>query len=89
MTATMPLQITPPTDETTARIRAAIEAAIPGAEVNIGGEGGRFELTVVSEAFSGKRTLDKQRMVYSAIGHLMKGMNAPVHAIDKLETLCP
>jgi acid stress-induced BolA-like protein IbaG/YrbA len=89
MSTTMPLQITPPASETVGQIRAAIEAAIPGAELHIGGEGGHFEIRVVSEAFSGKNTLAKQRMVYSAIAHLMRGENAPVHAVDKLETLTP
>ena len=35
------------------------------------------------------KTLEKQRMVYSALTDLMSGMNAPVHAIDNLETLIP
>ena len=37
--------------------------------------------------FDGKKTLEKQRMVYSALKELMSGNNAPVHAIDNLETL--
>ena len=53
----MPLQITPPAGETIAQIRAAIEAAISGARVEVGGEGGRFKIQVVSEVFSGKNTL--------------------------------
>ena len=85
----MPLQITPPAGETIAQIRAAIEAAISGARVEVGGEGGRFKIQVVSEVFSGKNTLAKQRMVYSAIAHLMKGEGAPIHAVEKLETLTP
>ena len=85
----MPLQISPPANETLGQIRAAIEAAIPGAELQVAGEGGHFEIRVVSEAFSGKNTLAKQRMVYGAIAHLMRGENAPVHAVDRLETLTP
>jgi stress-induced morphogen len=53
------------------------------------GSGGHFEIRVVSASFAGKNTLAKQRLVFSAIAHLMKGDGAPVHAIDKLETVAP
>jgi hypothetical protein len=33
--------------------------------------------------------LESQRLVYSAIAHLMKGDLAPVHAVDKLKTRVP
>jgi acid stress-induced BolA-like protein IbaG/YrbA len=85
----MPLQIAPPPRETVARIEDAIRAALPGCEVSARGSGGHFEIRVVSAAFAGKRTLEKQRLVYAAIAHLMQGDAAPVHAVDKLETLTP
>ena len=83
------MQIHPPPREVIAEIREAIEAALAGAEVEVGGAGGHFTIRVVSSAFAGKNTLAKQRLVYSAIAHLMKGDNAPVHAVDRLETLVP
>ena len=85
----MALQIHPPPRETVDRIEAAIREALPGSEVAVTGGGGHFEIRVVSEAFQGKKTLEKQRLVYQAIAHLMKGPEAPVHAVDKLETLVP
>ncbi len=85
----MPLQISPPTSETIAKIREAIERAIPDAEVQVAGEGGHFAIRVVSSQFAEKTTLAKQRMVYAAIGPLMKGESPPVHAIDRLETAVP
>ena len=66
------------------QITAAIAEAIPGAEINVSGGGGHFEIHVVSEQFSGKRIVQKQRLVYSAIRHLMGGDNAPVHALDRM-----
>jgi len=68
----------------------AIVAAIPDARVAVeqGGHG-HFALEVTSAAFAGKGLLDKQRLVYRAIAPLMAGPNAPVHAIDRLETLDP
>ncbi len=64
--------------------KAAIEQAIPGAQVHVTGGGGHFEIHVVSEAFAGKRVLARQRMVYAAITPLMAGANAPLHAVDRL-----
>jgi acid stress-induced BolA-like protein IbaG/YrbA len=83
------LQIHAPPDEVIGRIREAIERALPCDALDVRGSGGHFEIRVVSAAFEGKNTLAKQRLVFSAIAHLMKGDSAPVHAIDKLETLAP
>lgn len=71
------------------RIKQAIEESIPDSEVQVGGDGRHFEIQVVSPAFEGKRTLEKQRIVYAALKDLMDGSNAPVHAIARLETITP
>lgn len=68
----------------TAEAKKAIEEAIPGAEVEVSGGGGHFEIKVVSEQFEGKRIVQKQRMVYMAIKHLMAGDAAPIHAVDRM-----
>jgi acid stress-induced BolA-like protein IbaG/YrbA len=83
------LQISPPAAETTAKIREAILAAIPDAEVEVVGGPSHFEIRVISRAFEGRTTLAQQRLVYSAIAPLMQGEDAPVHAVDRLETLLP
>lgn len=70
-------------------IRTAIQAAIDGAAVEVAGSGGHFSIAVVSPAFEGKGLLDRQRLVYSAIAHLMKGDRPPVHAVDVLKTRTP
>jgi acid stress-induced BolA-like protein IbaG/YrbA len=70
-------------------IRESIEQAIPGAQATVGGGGGHFTIDVVSAAFAGKGMLESQRLVYSAIAHLMKGDLAPVHAVDSLKTRVP
>ena len=85
----MPLQISPPADETIAKLRDAIRATLPDADIEVSGGGGHFVIRVVSPAFEGKRTLARQRLVYDAIGPLMKGENAPVHAVDRLTTQTP
>ncbi len=70
-------------------IREAISAEIDGAAVEVSGAGGHFNIKVVSSVFEGKSTLAKQRLVYSAITALMAGDQAPVHAVDSLQTLTP
>ena len=70
-------------------IRKAVEADITNSKVEVSGNGGHFKLRVESIMFEGKNTLEKQRMVYSALKELMAGNNAPVHAIDSLETVIP
>jgi acid stress-induced BolA-like protein IbaG/YrbA len=70
-------------------IREAVEAAIPGATVMVAGGGGHYEIDVTSAEFAGKTMLQKQRMVLSAIKHLMAGDRAPVHAVDGIKTHVP
>ena len=76
------------TDMSTA-IKEAIEQAIPDAAVEVSGAGGHFTIQVTSTVFEGKNRVQSQRLVYSAIAHLMKGDTAPVHAVDKLTTIVP
>lgn len=70
-------------------LREAIESQIPSSQANVSGAGGHFTIEVVSPAFAGLGMLESQRLVYSAIAHLMKGDLAPVHAVDKLKTRAP
>ena len=71
------------------QIKQAIETSVPDSTAQVSGDGRHFEIKVVSPVFAGKRTIDKQRLVYVALGDLMAGSNAPVHAIARLETLTP
>lgn len=70
-------------------ISKAITDALEGAVVNVGGGGGHFTIEVVSSVFEGKNMLQSQRLVYSAISHLMAGNDAPVHAVDSMITKTP
>jgi len=70
-------------------IREAIASQIDDAQIDVSGGGGHYTIAVVSSVFEGKRMLESQRLVYSAISHLMAGDNAPVHAVDKLTTRTP
>lgn len=72
------------------QLHEAIASRLAGAivEVTIGSPG-HYALAVTSAEFAGKKPVAKQRLVYSAIAHLMAGDGAPVHAIDKLITREP
>lgn len=40
--------------------------------------GGHFSIVIVSESFAGKRTVERHRLVYDALGPLMRG---EIHAL--------
>jgi acid stress-induced BolA-like protein IbaG/YrbA len=74
----------------TAQIRDVIVAQIPDAVVKVTpGNPGHFGISVISEEFRGKSRVACQRLVYKAIGPLMQGDRAPLHAVDQLETKAP
>jgi acid stress-induced BolA-like protein IbaG/YrbA len=68
-------------------ISESIRGVLSDAKVEVSGGGGHYSLVVTSSAFDGKGMLESQRLVYSAIAHLMKGDGAPVHAVDSLKTV--
>lgn len=72
------------------QLHEAVAAKLPDATIEVTiGSPGHYSLAVTSTAFAGKTPVAKQRLVYTAIGHLMAGDAAPVHAIDKLITRDP
>lgn len=70
-------------------IRTAIREHVPDAIVEVEGAGGHYRIGVVSTVFAGKSMLESQRLVLSAIKHLLAGERAPVHAVDSLKTRTP
>jgi acid stress-induced BolA-like protein IbaG/YrbA len=72
------------------QLHDAIVTRLPDATVEVTiGSPGHYSLQVTSAEFVGQKPLAKQRLVYSAIAHLMAGNSAPVHAIDQLVTKLP
>ena len=51
----------------TERIEALIEAGLPGARVQVTGDGRHFEALVVSDAFEGKSLIQRHRMVLATV----------------------
>ncbi|MEE8339008.1 MAG: BolA/IbaG family iron-sulfur metabolism protein [Xanthomonadales bacterium] len=71
-------------DSTT--IEQMIREGLPGAQVSVSGaDGVHFEAHVVYEAFRGKATLQRHRMVYATLGELMGN---EIHALG-LQTEVP
>ena len=70
-------------------ITEAIKAQVPDAQVEVGGGGGHYNIVVISTVFAGKSMLQSQRLVLSAIKHLINGAAPPVHAVDSLVTKVP
>jgi len=73
---------------TTDEVKARIEAGIAGASATVRdltGTGDHFSAAIVAPAFSGLSPIAQHRLVYAALGDLMKG---PIHALQ-LETSAP
>ncbi|GMR07938.1 MAG: BolA family iron metabolism protein IbaG [Gammaproteobacteria bacterium] len=67
-------------------IKQMIEASIDGSEARVSGDGSHFEAVVVSGAFTDKSMLEKQKMVYAALGeHITSGA---IHALT-IKTYTP
>lgn len=67
-------------------LKSLLETAFPGARVEVASpDDVHFQALVVAEAFSGKPTLARHRLVYAALGERMGG---EVHALS-LRTLAP
>ena len=64
-----------------AHIESLIRAALPDASIDVAdttGGGDHFAATVVSAAFHGKSLVERHRLIYAALGELMK---REIHAL--------
>ena len=68
------------------QLKSLLETAFPGASIQTASpDDVHFQAMIVSDAFSGKPTLARHRMVYAALGDRMGG---EVHALS-LRTMTP
>ena len=68
------------------QIQRQIEAALPGAAVNVQSDDNvHFTARVIAAQFTGKRTLQRHQMVYRALGAAVGGA---IHALS-LDTRTP
>ncbi len=61
------------------QIRSCIEAELTFSELEVEGEGGRYEIYIVSELFAGMSRVKKQQTVYGPIKGLLA--DGRVHAV--------
>jgi stress-induced morphogen len=69
-------------------IRARLDAALPGAQIeleDLTGTRDHYSARVVSAAFEGKSLIEQHQLVYAALGEAMHG---PIHALA-LQTYTP
>jgi stress-induced morphogen len=65
-------------------VKNRIEAGIPGATAEVKdltGTGDHLQAEVRASAFAGKSRIEQHQMVYAALGELMSGSGAPIHAL--------
>jgi acid stress-induced BolA-like protein IbaG/YrbA len=60
------------------QIKTWLTAGLPGAEIDVTGDGHHFEATVVWSEFAGSSMLQQHRRVYDALGTRMGG---EIHAL--------
>ena len=70
----------------TENVKALIEAGIPGAKVEVTGDGRHFEATVTSALFDGKSLIQQHRMVKDAVKVQIE--NDELHALS-IKTMVP
>ena len=70
----------------TDEIKTRIEAGIPGADVNVTGDGYKYEAQVISEQFEGLSTMKQHQMVYATVNDLIT--SGALHALS-LKTSTP
>lgn len=61
-------------------IKALVAQGIENADVAVAGEGDKFQIRVVAEAFAGLMPVRRQQLVYGCINHLI--VDGSVHAVS-------
>ena len=70
----------------TEAVAALIRAGLPGAEVEVTGDGSHFDAVVVSDAFEGLSPIKKQRLVMDTVKEQIA--SGELHALS-IKTLTP
>lgn len=62
------------------QISDLVRATLPDARVSVGGDGYHVEVSVVSNAFTGLRAVQRQQRVYAALGEVIR--SGALHAVN-------
>lgn len=75
------------TSDLSDEIKQHIKTAIPDADVEVKLASDRhYEISVTSASFKSLTQVKRHQKVYGAISDFMLGDNAPIHAIDRMDT---
>ena len=66
-------------------VKSYIAAGLPCTHLEVEGDGQHFNAIIVSEAFVGKRLIQRHQLVYAALGDRMR---EEIHALS-MKTLTP
>jgi acid stress-induced BolA-like protein IbaG/YrbA len=66
-------------------VKNYIAAGLDCTHLEVSGDGSHFEAVIVSNAFAGKRLIQRHQLVYSALGDRMR---EEIHALS-MKTLTP
>ncbi len=66
-------------------VKTYIVAGLDCTHVEVSGDGAHFEAVIVSDAFAGKRLIQRHQLVYAALGDRMR---EEIHALS-MKTLTP
>lgn len=62
------------------QIRQLLESQLPGCEIQVQGEGNKFQILAVGEAFSGLNAVKRQQKIYQILNpHIASGA---IHAVS-------
>lgn len=69
-----------------ATVTALLEAHLEGCQIQVEGEGNRYDVTVIGQIFDGKRPVQRQQLVYAALNEQIA--NGSIHAVN-IRTFTP
>lgn len=67
-------------------VKQLLEEKLQGCTIDVEGDGSHFTLRIVGDIFSGKRPVQRQQLVYGALGE--KIADGSIHAVNMV-TLTP
>ena len=60
-------------------VKALLAATLTNADISVIGEGAKFEITIISDDFEGKRPVPRQQMVYAVLNEQIS--SGEIHAV--------
>jgi len=63
-----------------AQVKALVEAHLGGCDITVNGEGANYDIVVVGDVFASLRAVQKQQLVYGALGEQIS--SGAIHAVN-------